>query len=115
MYGLTVVFFILPLFTCLCNNLYALSCDIVKVRDFYICTVFQNVNGILSIVTGCCDELIEDFRLLLLCLPYNTVWPFLRSISFSFSCLTPLCPSFGLLFWVRFLRDAPLLFRLDLT
>ena len=60
-----VIFFIPSLFSCLCNDLYALSCDIVKVRDLYVCTVFQNVNGILSMLTGCCDELIEDFRLVL--------------------------------------------------
>ena len=59
------LFFIRALFACLCNNLYALSCNIVKVRDFYVRSVFQNVNGILSVVTGCCDELIEDFRLVL--------------------------------------------------
>ena len=58
LYVLTVVFFIRALFACFGNDLYALFCDIVKVRDFYVCIVFQNVNGILSIVTGRCDELI---------------------------------------------------------
>ena len=53
-----VIFFIRALFACFGNDLYALFCGIVKVRDFYVCTVFQNVNGILSIVTGCRDELI---------------------------------------------------------
>ena len=53
-----VIFFIRALFACFGNELHALFCDIVKVRDFYVCTVFQNVNGILSVVTGCCDELI---------------------------------------------------------
>ena len=65
LYILTVVFFIGSLFSCLFNNLHALFGYVVKVRYFYVCTVFQNVNGILSVVLGRCDKLIEDFRLLL--------------------------------------------------
>lgn len=95
---LSVVFFIMPLFTRLFDDLYALFFDVVEVRYFYMRSIFEDVNGVFSVVAGGCGELVDDFRLaLLVC----------RTVAFG--------PSFGLLFWVRFLRDEQLFFRLDLT
>ena len=63
---LTVVFFIVSLFTRLFDDLYALSLDVVEVCYFYTCAVFEDVDGVFSVVAGGCGELVDDFRLALL-------------------------------------------------
>ena len=63
---LSVVFFIMPLFTRLFDDLYALFLDVVEVRYFYVRSIFEDVNGIFSVVAGGCGELVDDFRLALL-------------------------------------------------
>ncbi len=63
---MTVVFFIVPLFTRLFDDLYALSLDVVEVRYFYTCAVFEDMDSVFSVVAGGCGELVDDFRLMFL-------------------------------------------------
>ena len=56
--------------------------------------------------TNICIFLIKNRTLYLKKKIFNCKKEELFLASITISCLTPLCPSFGLLFWVRFLHDA---------
>jgi len=49
----------MPLFTRLFDDLYALFFDVVEVRYFYMRSIFEDVNGVFSVVAGGCGELVD--------------------------------------------------------
>ena len=54
----------MPIFTRLFDDLYALSLDVVEVCYFYTCSIFEDMDGVFSVVAGGCGELVGDFRLM---------------------------------------------------
>ena len=60
LYISSIIFYIdsfLPLF---CDYLHGLFLDVVEVRNFHFCRIFEYVNCILSVISGCRSKLIND-------------------------------------------------------
>ncbi|MCI5666404.1 MAG: hypothetical protein MR353_06530, partial [Spirochaetia bacterium] len=85
-----------------CDYLHGLFLDVVEVRNFHFCRIFEYVNCILSVISGCRSKLINDCCLLLFAGPAVSFSRFFCQFFFVFISNPIFQPSSGFYFGLDF-------------